>query len=65
MDFIFRNDLSSIQAGQYNDAYELLEERRNIEEDQLGSRADEMADIYQLMAKCKSEVSAKKVVLFK
>eukprot|EP00794_Sanderia_malayensis_P017020 gene17020-18734_t len=45
-----------IQAGRYEDAYEILEERSKIEEEQLGSRPDEMADIYQLMAKCKSEV---------
>jgi len=45
-----------IQAGQYGDAYMLLEERLKIEEEQLGMRAEELADIYQLMGKCKSEV---------
>ena len=45
-----------IQAGQYEDAYKLLEERLEIEEEQLGKRGDELADIYQLMGKCKSEV---------
>ncbi|XP_065072260.1 uncharacterized protein LOC135696706 [Rhopilema esculentum] len=45
-----------IQAGQYEDAYTMLEERLEIEEEQLGKRGDELADIYQLMGKCKSEV---------
>lgn len=45
-----------IQAGQYTEAYAILEERVNHELNDLGSRADELADIYQLMAKCKSEV---------
>ena len=35
----------------------LLEERLKIEEEQLGMRAEELADIYQLMGKCKSEVN--------
>ena len=34
----------------------MLEERLEIEQKQLGMRADELADIYQLMGKCKSEV---------
>ncbi|XP_057298417.1 TPR repeat-containing protein DDB_G0287407-like isoform X1 [Hydractinia symbiolongicarpus] len=45
-----------IQAGQYTEAYEILEERVKHETEQLGSRVDELADIYQMMAKCKSEV---------
>ena len=45
-----------IQAGQYQDAYAMLEERLELEEKQLGMRVDELADIYQLMSKCKSEV---------
>ena len=46
-----------IQAGQYNEATLILEERVELEENQLGSRPDELADVYQMMAKCKSEVS--------
>ncbi|XP_066925783.1 telomerase protein component 1-like isoform X2 [Clytia hemisphaerica] len=45
-----------IQAGQYEEAYVILEERVKIELEQLGERPDELADIYQAMAKCKSEV---------
>lgn len=45
-----------IQAGQYTEAYSILEERVTHELNDLGSRADELADVYQLMAKCKSEV---------
>eukprot|EP00794_Sanderia_malayensis_P003244 gene3244-3725_t len=44
-----------IRAGQYDDAYKLLEERRKIEEEHLGSRPDKVAEIYHLMAKSKSE----------
>ena len=33
-----------------------MEERLNDELKQLGERPDEMADIYQNMARCKSEV---------
>ena len=36
----------------------MLEERLELEEKQLGMRVDELADIYQLMSKCKSEVSS-------
>lgn len=46
----------SIQAGQYTEAYSILEERVEYEEEQLGQRSDELADVYQAMAKCKSEV---------
>ena len=45
-----------IQAGQYTEAYSILESRVTHELNDLGSRADELADVYQLMAKCKSEV---------
>ncbi|XP_047125381.1 TPR repeat-containing protein DDB_G0287407 isoform X1 [Hydra vulgaris] len=45
-----------IQAGQYSEALELMEERLNDELTQLGERPDEMADIYQNMARCKSEI---------
>jgi len=45
-----------IQAGQYTEAYTILEERVKHEYADLGERADELADVYQLMAKCKSEV---------
>nr|XP_047125336.1 TPR repeat-containing protein DDB_G0287407 [Hydra vulgaris]XP_047125337.1 TPR repeat-containing protein DDB_G0287407 [Hydra vulgaris] len=45
-----------IQAGQYSEATLILEERVELEEKQLGSRPDELADVYQMMAKCKSEV---------
>ena len=45
-----------IQCGQYEDSYELLSELLKIEEGSLGARTDELADIYQLMAKTKSEV---------
>ena len=45
-----------IQCGQYEDSYELLSEVLKIEEGSLGARTDELADIYQLMAKTKSEV---------
>ena len=47
-----------IQAGQYEEAYAILEDRVKIELEQLGERPDELADIYQSMAKCKSEVCA-------
>ena len=45
-----------IQCGQYKESFELLEQLRDIEEKCLGARAANMADIYQLMAKTKSEV---------
>ena len=45
-----------IQCGQYKESFELLEQLRDIEEKGLGARAANMADIYQLMAKTKSEV---------
>lgn len=44
------------QAGQYAEALELMEQRLTDELDSLGERPDEMADIYQNMALCKSEV---------
>jgi len=46
-----------IQAGQYAEAIELMEERLNDELSDLGERPDEMADVYQNMARCKSEVN--------
>ena len=55
---------SRIQAGQYTDALEILEERRTIEEEELGSRPGEMADIYELMSKCKSEVRIVKILYY-
>lgn len=45
-----------IQAGQYTEAFAILEERVKYEQEQLGQRPDELADVYQAMAKCKSEV---------
>ena len=47
---------SSTQAGQYAEALELMEQRLNDELNSLGERSDEMADVYQNMARCKSEV---------
>ena len=47
---------SRIQAGQYKESLELLEELRKIEEEQMGARTEKMAEIYQLMSKTKSEV---------
>lgn len=52
----FSIDFFSIQAGQYTEAYTILEELVEIENTQLGERPEELADIFQLMAKCKSEV---------
>ena len=46
-----------IQSGQYAEALELMEQRLT-DELELGERPDEMADIYQNMARCKSEVNA-------
>ena len=46
-----------LQTGQLKTAYTLLEERLEMEEKQLGMRDEDMADIYQLMSKCKSEVT--------
>lgn len=45
-----------IQAGRYSEALELMEERLKDELEQLGERPDEMADVYQNMARCKSEI---------
>lgn len=45
-----------IQAGQYEDAHELLNDLLKLEEESLGARTDKLADIYQLMSKTKSEV---------
>ncbi|XP_066928434.1 TPR repeat-containing protein DDB_G0287407-like isoform X2 [Clytia hemisphaerica] len=45
-----------IQAGQYQEAIELMEQRLNDELSDLGERPDEMADVYQNMARCKSEI---------
>ncbi|XP_074616453.1 TPR repeat-containing protein DDB_G0287407-like [Acropora palmata] len=45
-----------IQAGQYSDAHEMLNELLKLEEESLGARTDKLADIYQLMSKTKSEV---------
>lgn len=45
-----------IQAGQYKDAHELLNDLLKLEEESLGARTDKLADIYQLMSKTKSEV---------
>lgn len=47
---------SRIQAGQYQDAHELLNDLLKLEEESLGARTDKLADIYQLMSKTKSEV---------
>ena len=47
----------SIQAGQYTTGIELLTKLAVLEEGQLGKRPDQMADIYYLLAKCKSEVN--------
>lgn len=45
-----------IQAGQYSEALGLMQERLADEMDQLGQRSDELADVYQNMALCKSEI---------
>lgn len=45
-----------IQAGQYSEALELMKERLDDELNRLGERPDEMADVYQNMARCKSEI---------
>lgn len=45
-----------IQAGQYSDAHEMLNDLLKLEEESLGARTDKLADIYQLMSKTKSEV---------
>lgn len=50
--------LFRIQAGQYNDAHEMLNDLLKLEEESLGARTDKLADIYQLMSKTKSEVMA-------
>jgi hypothetical protein len=52
----FVNIPCRIQAGQYKESLELLEELRKIEEEQMGARTEKMAEIYQLMSKTKSEV---------
>lgn len=44
-----------IQMGQTATAVEILEDRLKMEEDELGQRTEQLADIYQLIAKCKSE----------
>lgn len=44
------------QAGQYTEALTLMEERLNDEIKSLDERPDELADVYQNMALCKSEV---------
>lgn len=46
-----------IQAGQYKDAHEMLNDLLKLEEESLGARTDKLADIYQLMSKTKSEAS--------
>lgn len=46
-----------IQAGQYSDAHEMLNDLLKLEEESLGARTDKLADIYQLMSKTKSEVT--------
>ena len=46
-----------IQVGQYTLSVELLKKMAVLEEKKLGKRPDQMADIYQLLAKSKSEVS--------
>ena len=48
--------MSRIQAGQYKEALQLMEERESDELESLGERPDEMADVYQKMALCMSEV---------
>jgi len=45
-----------IQIGQYKIGIELLRKLAALEESKLGSRSDQMADIYQLLARCKSEI---------
>ena len=56
--------LFRIQAGQYNDAHEMLNDLLKLEEESLGARTDKLADIYQLMSKTKSEVMALSLSLF-
>ena len=52
-----------IQAGQYNDAHEMLNDLLKLEEESLGARTDKLADIYQLMSKTKSEASPFSTIL--
>ncbi|XP_057298336.1 TPR repeat-containing protein DDB_G0287407-like [Hydractinia symbiolongicarpus] len=54
-----------IQAGQYSVALSLLEERLQYEKDQLGERTEKLADIYQLMTLCKSEVVKQHPLMYK
>ena len=56
--------LFRIQAGQYNDAHEMLNDLLKLEEESLGARTDKLADIYQLMSKTKSEVTALTLSIF-
>lgn len=56
--------LFRIQAGQYNDAHEMLNDLLKLEEESLGARTDKLADIYQHMSKTKSEVMALTLSLF-
>ena len=43
-------------AGEYSDAFGLLEESQRIEEQELGARPDRMADLLYSLADTKSEV---------
>ena len=54
----FLSSICRIQSGKYPEALELMEERLNdeLENDELGQRPDELADVYQNMARCMSEV---------
>lgn len=52
-----------IQAGQYTDAHEMLNDLLKLEEESLGARTDKLADIYQLMSKTKSEASPFSTIL--
>ena len=65
MRFLLRHSIHCyrIQAGQYTEAYTILEQRVKYELEILGERPDELADIYQYMAKCKSEVRTTRLSL--
>jgi len=54
-----------IQAGQLTAAYTLLEERLELEEKQLGMRVEDLADIYNIMCKCKSEEVKRHYFIYK
>ena len=54
----------SRQAGRYQEALELAERAKDIEEKELGGRRDKMADIYQMCANAMDEVFSRTFLLF-